>query len=120
MAVKDFYNFKAMSTHIKNFDFNTDRQKVVWNKFKVIQLQSETPNVYTYKTHHGGPKFQVSMFHRLRSELPNPRMMTLSQIRYEPIPISKQKFADLLSLCIQQIILPVHHAFFLLLPHDTE
>ena len=95
MSQRDFFYFKSMASQIKNFDFNTDGEKVVWNKLKVVSLRSENPNMYAYKTHHSGEEYHVNMFHRLRSELPDPHKMTLAPIRCEEIPISKKKIADL-------------------------
>lgn len=66
MSFKDFFDFKLMSQNIKNFEINTDGEKVFWNKLKVITLRSDMPNFFEYQTHHKGQKFQVDLFKRLR------------------------------------------------------
>ena len=119
MSFKDFIDFKILSKNIKNFEINTDGLKVYWNKIKVIKITSDSPNALKYQAHHNGPVFIVDLFKRLRSDIPDPCTMTLPQLREDAIPISREKFADLLGLCIKQTIPAVHHPFFLLLPHDT-
>ena len=119
MSSKDFYDFKSLSCPLKNFNTNTNGEKIVWNKIKSFRLTSNKPNYFFYKTHHSGEEFQVDLFKRLRSA-PNPSEMSLLQLHDDGVPISKEKFADLLTLCKKQIIPPVHHAFFLLLPHETD
>ena len=119
MSIKDFYDFKTLSCKLKNFETNNNGEKVVWNKIKSLHFRSEEPNHFSYKTSHNGEELQVNLFKKL-SSAPNPAEMSLSQLHADGVPISKEKFADLLTLCRKQIIPPVHHQFFLLLPHESD
>ena len=50
MSVEDFYDFKSMSTELKNFETNVDNDKVYWNSFKTLMFSESSPNVFLYQT----------------------------------------------------------------------
>ena len=118
MTLRDFLDFKKLSGQIRNFDLNTENEKVYWNAIKVLKIHSSSPDYFQYKTDHDGPDFTVNLFHRSRSSNPDPKQIQISQLRDEFLPIAKAKFLDLVDLCQNNIIPRAHHAFYLLLPHD--
>ena len=102
---------------------DTEGQKVTWNIIKLIRLTTEQSTFYFYKTIHNGEEIEVDLFKRFWSDPPEHCFLQLSQWRvivYQWVPIREQKFADLISLCRMQIIPPVYHPCYLLIPHDTD
>ena len=88
MTLRDFLDFKKLSGQIRNFDLNTENEKVYWNAIKVLKIHSSSPDYFQYKTDHDGPDFTVNLFHRSRSSNPDPKQIQISQLRDEFLPIA--------------------------------
>ncbi|XP_052218286.1 uncharacterized protein LOC127835889 isoform X3 [Dreissena polymorpha] len=119
MSLFDFQDFKLLSSLLKNFDKNTDGDKVYWTQIRSIHISENLNNVFEYRSDFNGPVGQVDLFQRLRTkDQPNPKLLSLSVLRQAELPLSREKMMDLVGLCRKNIIPPVHHAFYLLLPHE--
>ncbi|XP_053396810.1 uncharacterized protein LOC128556283 [Mercenaria mercenaria] len=122
MDCSDFFNFKKVATVLKNFDLDTDRQKVNWLDILTFSLSCESPNIVGFKYNYDGPVHYINLIQKVRrsTEIPNPLNIRLEQL-YEKRPhITYDKYKDLMRLCRDGIIPSVHHQFFSELPHDTE
>ena len=120
MSVEDFYDFKLLSSELKNFDTNIDNEKVYWNSFKTLMFSITEPNMFQYKTDYEGDVLSVDLLRHLRSDAPCPQNLILKPLRSEEIPINPKKYKDLISLCRKGIIPRVHHRFYLLLPYELD
>jgi hypothetical protein len=118
MIPQDFIDFKNLASKIKNFEINTDNEKVKWNSIKILKLSNSSPNQFQYQTDYDGPVYTVDLFNRSRHSLPNIRQLDLLSIRNQLIPIQRAKYLDLLSLCQTNIIPKAYHSFYLLLPYE--
>lgn len=121
MSLSDFIDFKEVSKHLKNFDLDLNREKVSCLSIRTLKLASSTSNILTVQYGYDGPYHQLNLTQRLRrisTQPPDPSDISLSQLRQEYIPISKDKFSDLEYLCNMNIIPQVHHSFSLSLPHE--
>ena len=98
MTPRDFLDFKNLSGQIRNFDFNTENEKVYWNDIKVLKIVSSSPDHFLYKFDHDGPDFAVNLFHRSRSINPDPQKFHVDQLRDDFLPIAEAKFMDLVDL----------------------
>ena len=120
MSFNDFIDFKALANHIKNFESNESNEKVPWNAFKILMIQSSKPNIFSYQTDYDGQSKDVNLFARLRQkQIPRPKDIQLERLRKEGIPKSRDKYLDLLQLCKSGVIPRAHHPFFMFLPHET-
>ena len=118
MTLKDFSNFKQLSTNIKNFEKTTEGHKVSWNSIKILKLDAKTPNKFQYQTDYEGHQFEVDLFQSTRHAIPNAKTLRLQQLRSENPPITKAKYLDLVSLCQANIVPRAHHPFYILLPNE--
>lgn len=119
MSLDNFYDFKAVASVLKNFNYKTEREKVDWSGFKTIKMDISCPNQFKYQLRYESEEYIVNLIGFTRSrDLPKPSTIILKQLRDNFIPISKDKFRDLVSLCADYLIERVHHGFFLLLPHE--
>lgn len=119
MSVFDFIDFRSVSDLLKNFQTNSDNEKVYWNSLQIIMIDSEHPNMFSYQTSYDSVVKTVELFKRLRAkDVPDPKELPLKPLRTDELPISREKFVDLISLCRSNLIPVIHHPFFLLLPHD--
>ena len=119
LCCSDFLDFKALSENLKNFTVNSENDRVQWHNFKIIKITKENPNMFYYHYDFTGPANSVDLYKRLRSkDIPCPDQIKLQVLRSSNIPISKDKYKDLVSLCAAGIIPAAHHAFYLLLPYQ--
>ena len=118
LDVQDFYDFKALSEQLKNFDVNSDGEKVYWRSIRTVTFKASHPNSFQYQTDYDGPVCTVDLFEKLRTKKPKPADISLSQLREDGVKIARAKYIDLIRLCTSNIIPSVHHSFYLLLPHE--
>ena len=86
MSLQDFFDFKELSNLIRNFDMNSENEKLYWNSINVLTLISSMPNQLAYKTSYSGEAGKVALFQRLRlREIPNPLHLDLPQLRFAMI-----------------------------------
>ena len=116
--MQDFYDFKALSEQLKNFDVNSDGEKVYWRSIRTVTFKASHPNSFQYQTDYDGPVCTVDLFEKLRTKKPKPADISLSQLREDGVKIARAKYIDLIRLCTSNIIPSVHHSFYLLLPHE--
>ena len=65
LNITDFFDFKELAQNLKNFEVNTDNEKVYWNSIKTITLKSTAPNQFEYQTDYEGQVHTVNLFHKL-------------------------------------------------------
>ena len=76
-------------------------------------IQSPKPNIFSYQTDYDGRSKDVNLFVTLRQKLvPSPKYIQFEKFRKEGIPISRDKYLDLLQLCKSGVISRVHHPVF--------
>ena len=109
------------TSSLKNFDLDTDRQKVYWSEVRKFKLSSDSPNIVALQYDYNGPVYHLNLIHRLRRVhvLVNPRDIVLERLHADRLPVDWQKYNDLISLCRNGVIPKVHHVFYLLLPHKN-
>ena len=125
MSLDDFYDFKSLSMSLKNFDMDEDRNKFLISEVKALLLKSCDPNKFFFKNDHSVEQFcSVNLLLnrglRRTSDCVNPRMIELAQLRTLPIPITLDKYNDLVALCISGVIPKPNHIFYALLQHTNE
>ena len=119
LDLDDFYNIKDISQNIKNFETDTNNQKIEWLKIKRTKINKEDPNlVYISYDYEDNSWFQLNFCKKGRRtlEVPNPREMRLKQLRQTYISIDKNKMKDLNYLCRTGLIPRIHHSFYNSLP----
>jgi hypothetical protein len=126
MSPSDFFDFRDLSEKISNFEYADRNERVMWSLIRLLKLSSETPNAFSFKYNYGGQTKFVDLFSKtsrrtkLCSMTIDPKSYTLKQLRNDLIPISSDKYNDLVSLCINDIIPRAHHVFYALLPHGSD
>ena len=119
MSNNSFFDFSEVSKHLKNFDLDSDGNKVYMSDIKTFRIGADDPNTVFFQYDYDGPEHQMNLTRRVRqSNTLNPKEISLSRLYEKPISISKEKYQDLVSLCRNGIIPTVYHPGFLLLPHD--
>ena len=67
MSVEDFYDFKLLSSELKNFDTNIDNEKEYWNSFKTLMFSITEPDMFQYKADYEGDTLSVDLLRQLTS-----------------------------------------------------
>ena len=121
MSLTDFLDFKGLSLQIKNFETNTEGQKLYWNTIKTLKINGTNHNSMEYKIDYSGETLSLDFFQKLRlRERPSISDLQVRQLRSEYIKIPWDKYVDLLTLCRKNIIPSLHHTFYLMLPHQSK
>ena len=120
MGLGDFYDFAEVCSQFKNFDLDEDRQKVYWSGVRAFKISACSPTLIEFQYNFDGPVHKLDLMQRRKSREDSqmPSVLPLSCLRSDYPKISKQKYEDLLSLCIDKTIPSVHHAFFVMLSHE--
>ena len=82
-------------------------------------MTSENPkfNAFQYKYDYWGTWHSVELLKTCGSVV-NASSINLENLYKDGVPISRAKFADLISMCKSNILPSVHHPFYLLLLHE--
>ena len=92
MCLTDFFDFKFLASHIKNFVTNSENETVKLHDFKTISLVSEEPNVFSYQNNFGAESKFVECFKRLRSnDIPCPNDINLPILSKDGVPLKRDK-----------------------------
>lgn len=60
MGTKDMIDFDKLCTEIgNNFTINTENEKVVWNKIKVLETRKDSPYKVFYKNEFSEEEFKT-------------------------------------------------------------
>lgn len=103
---------KVAKTMLKNVKTDTEGNKINWLKVKCFKYQKTYPNIIQYRYDHKSSYLAINVNGRGRpTTLPN-----LSNMYNNPLPISSQKYKDLLRLCETKVIPEEFHAWYKLLP----
>ena len=82
------------------------------------------PNQYSFKYNFDNAEFKnvnlITKVRRTNSRIPDPTQVSLSQLRQNMLPISNDKYNDLISLCVEDVIPKEHHLFYVFLPHEKD
>ena len=122
MDQTNFYDFKQLSENLKNFEYTTEKERVTWKNIRVISLSDEHKFSFFLKYHYDSDFHSVSLLglystrSDARAEIDMSKIK-LNQLRENLIPVSAEKYDDLVSLCVNDIIPKNYHLFYLLLPH---
>ena len=119
----DIYDFKALSENFRSFEYTTEKGKVLWKNIRLLHLTKDDMLSFYFQYEYGGNKYCVNLLglHSTRSESRaklDMSKMQLKQLRNRLIPISIEKYNDLLSLCISDLIPRTYHLFYNFLPHS--
>ena len=120
MGLPDFFNFKSVSKHLRNFDL--DKNKVQWTSIWTFKIESSNPNIVEIWYDYDGTTHYLDLAHRIRREntIPNVEDVILSRMRNDSPKTALDKYKDLLGLCKSGIIPQCHHMFYALLPHEIQ
>lgn len=120
MDLPDFFNFKSVSKMLKNFDLDSERNKIHWTDVRSFKIESSNPNTVAIKYDYNGPVHYLDLTQRLRRShaLLNVNDIVLDSLHLEYPRISYEKYRDLISFCRSGVIPPSHHMFYAILPHE--
>ena len=115
----DFIDFKKMQADFyKNFDKNTEGEKVKWRDIKHLQFRQNAPENIYYKYDFDDTEFQVI---KCKSQTRGRQRNIEPTRKYSSrLGVSCAKKADLLSLCNSGIIPSDLHFFYENLPTSTS
>ncbi|XP_070183840.1 uncharacterized protein [Littorina saxatilis] len=121
LVQSDFFDFKKVAELLKNFQLDTKKEKVRWLDVKRFKLSSQEPNVVDVGYDYTGDYCQLNLVRKLRAvhSIPDPADIVLENVSKAPLPITKEKYNDLVNLCERYIIPKAHHHYFRSLPHDA-
>ncbi|KAK3802981.1 hypothetical protein RRG08_051736 [Elysia crispata] len=115
----DFYNLKKAAELLRNFELDTQKDKIRWLIVKRFKLTAEQPNIVSVYYDYGENcrKLNLSQKQRTVSNVRDPSMVRLENVSLTPYPLQKDKYSDLMQLCDRNIIPHAHHSFFKELPN---
>ena len=114
-----FLDFKQVAGMLKNFQLDTEKDKIRWLKVKRFKLSSQEPNVVSVFYDYTDDCRKLNLFQKLRvaHNVPDPNAIDVKLVSEKPYPISAEKYADLVSLCEKMIIPLPHQDLYKSLPH---
>ena len=68
LNLQDFFDFKELAEKFRNFDQNTEGEKVYWNSIRTLSFRSDAPDQFNCQTEFDGPIHTVDLLHKLRSK----------------------------------------------------
>jgi len=116
MHLSNFFDFKAVSKHVRNFDVADDGSKVNWLKIRSIKFCKADPNIMLVKHSYQDAYTAVDLMRRERRRI-SAADVSLVQLRTTAPLLSAAKHKDLSNLCKRQLIPPAYHPYFLSLAH---
>lgn len=119
----DIVDFKKLSSDtISNRKIDTDSSHVKWNKIHAFQYRKDEPSKIFFKYNYGDDwrSFEVNKATRRATKLKSLIGYKLKALYTCPIPISNEKYNDLMTLCQKSVIPPVYHSFYKTLPHGNK
>lgn len=106
-----------------NWEKNEHNEKVVWNKMKIVAVNSDMPNIilykYTYDEQEPFQKIVISKKGRKSLDIAV-QNFHLKRLYSNLIPLSKKKYDHLKFLCDKKVILSAYHDFFKNLPFSEN
>ena len=123
MEHKDFFNFKSVAKRMKNFSVDEYGESVKWGKIRQLVMDKSQPYAMHFKYDLQAETFKVLNMFR-KSRMKKPSAIELELLYDKPLPLSKSKYTDLLSLCNANLIPSTYHSFYRDLPtgdgNDSE
>ena len=121
----DFYDVKGYSEKYSNFYKNDQGEKIInWVTLKMLKVTKSDPYVIHFKMNYDDPEFsKIDLIQKggkrgvKRDDSSIPSVM--KKAYSNRIPISKEKYEDLIWMCEHTIIDQEHHDFFRNLPHRS-
>ena len=116
MASENFYDFKYLSTKVRNLDTDNQGSKIRWLEIKKISLHSEFSDTAQYD--YNKPCVYLNLQPSLRNK--DKQLPDLNHnFRHGNSPkVSQSKYEDLKILCDQNIIPQPYHSFYKSLPWE--
>ena len=116
MTKNDFFDFKDLSTKVRNLDMTSDGEKVRWTQIHLITFKAASPNtVEIMYDYNGLPKF-VNLFPITRKKFSPPTLIPWSVNNESPV-LDRDKYEGFQRLCEKHVIPKAHHDFYKSLPH---
>jgi len=117
MGTEDMLDFKKLCSEIgNNFTMNTDSEKVIWGKIKVLEARKNSPYKLFYKNEFSEKEFKTIAVREVASRVRRPKALgenlNLQQAYSKPPGISVQKKKDLISLCEANCIPNYYKTFY--------
>ena len=120
MTSDDFFDFKDLTTQIRNLEIDTTGSKIRWTEIKTVSFSKDYPDTCTLQYDYDGPEINFNLFPNLRNSIPEPKLNKLYNDEKEPPKLSKAKFRDLEKLCQKNVIPAKYHEFFENLPVEED
>ena len=121
MELPDFFDFKTVSKMLKNFDLDSEKNKVRWIDVRSFKMESRSPHTVIIKYDYEGPIHYLNLVQRLRRSITvlNIDDIGLNRLHTEYPMIAFEKYKDLVVLCRSGVIPVAHHMFYAVLPHEV-
>ncbi|XP_052278769.1 uncharacterized protein LOC127877153 [Dreissena polymorpha] len=117
MGSDNFFDFKHLSTKVRNLDKDTQGFKIKWMKIKTISFHSENPDTAQIQYDFNKPCVYLNMQPNLRNkgkQLPCLKQLFRPGCNKQTIP--HVKYYSLVKLCENNTIPSAYHAFYKDLP----
>ena len=119
MGQDHFFDFKEVASCLKNFERDTNNEKVFLSEIKTFRIEADRPHLLLFKYNFQDAERCLDLFQRKRrSSSTDLGAISLKRLYNQPLTLSSDKFNDLWSLCERGIIPPVYHQSYALLPHE--
>lgn len=111
MHSESFINWKRIAEMMgRNFNLNTENEKVVWSQVKVVKVCKKEQDTIFYKTRFEDEEFKkICIRQKARSARPQ---VSLEPCYTGPVSIPAKKKVHLMQLCDEMQVPKVHHDFF--------
>lgn len=120
MNSSDFYDFKQLSKELKILKARKDNEtgkEINWTEVVEVRVIKSDPRTIFFKTSH---LQQRSRSITLKRVIPDPLKLPVKKLNKEPIPLSTEKYKDLISLCEGEtpVVRNIDHVhYYQSLPH---
>ncbi|CAG9816238.1 unnamed protein product [Phaedon cochleariae] len=97
-----------------NWDKGTDNEKVKWNQIKLIRTDTQNDGFLFFKYNYSDEQFStINLLKKGRKAISYPEEYELKILRSKHLPISKEKYNDLIFFCNKNAIPKEYHNFFM-------
>ena len=89
MTSDDIFNFKELTTQIRNLEVDTQGSKIKWTEIKTVSFSKECPDTGRIQYDYDGPEVSVNLFPNLRNSMSDPKLNKLYKDENECPKLSK-------------------------------
>lgn len=122
ISQEDVFDLKhLLESNTINWDKDSDNQKVQWQRIKIVHVDPESPTTLFFKYN-----FSENVFSKINLEQKGRRNRSFSEnyklriLRCTPIPVTKEKYDNLVFFCDKKSIPSEYHDFYRNLPHSEK